>query len=185
MILFAVLGVIINFLAAYFTKDGNSLNQKSVNLHMLEDVLGWFVVLIGAIIMRFTNIKIIDSILSIGVALFILINSFKTLKKIIDVFLEKTPNNINIEEIKKHLMEINGILDIHHVHIRSIDGYNNYATMHIVVNSDYKCVKQKVKEELVKYGIIHTTIEFETEDEKCNSKKCEIKKQKSINCHHH
>ena len=50
MIIFAVLGVIITFLAAYFTKDGDSLNQKSVNLHMLEHVLGWLVVLVGAII---------------------------------------------------------------------------------------------------------------------------------------
>ena len=50
MILFAVFGVIVNFLAATFTREGDSLNQKSVNLHMLEDVLGWVIVLIGAII---------------------------------------------------------------------------------------------------------------------------------------
>ena len=65
MIIFAILGVVINFFAAYFTKEGYSLNQKAVNLHMLEDVLGWAVVLIGAIVMKFTNIIIIDSILSI------------------------------------------------------------------------------------------------------------------------
>ena len=94
MIIFAVFGVIINFLAAYFTKEGDSLNQKSVNLHMLEDVLGWVVVLIGAIIMKFTDISIIDAIMSILVSLFILINTIKNLKSIIDLFLEKIPNNI-------------------------------------------------------------------------------------------
>ncbi|MBR5246131.1 MAG: cation transporter, partial [Clostridia bacterium] len=66
MIIFAVVGAVVNFIAAYFTKDGDSLNQKAVNLHMLEDVLGWIVVLIGAIIMRFTDISIIDPIMSIA-----------------------------------------------------------------------------------------------------------------------
>ena len=101
MILFAVIGVILNFIAAYVTRKGDSINQKSVNLHMLEDVLGWIIVLIGSIIMHFTNISMIDSIMSIGVSLFILINSLKNLKKVLDLFLEKTPKDIDIEEIKK------------------------------------------------------------------------------------
>lgn len=185
MIGFAVLGVSINFLAAYFTKEGDSLNQKSVNLHMLEDVLGWVVVLAGAIIMRFTDIKIIDPILSIGVAIFILINSLKTLKEVVDLFLEKTPNNIDIEEIKEHLLEIKGVIDVHHIHIRSIDGFNNYATMHIVVDGDYKQIKDKIKEELEEHGIAHTTIEFEGKDEKCKSEKCEVKKSSNSHHHHH
>ena len=185
MIGFAVLGVLINFLAAYFTKEGDSLNQKSVNLHMLEDVLGWVVVLAGAIIMRFTDIKIIDPILSIGVAIFILINSLKTLKEVVDLFLEKTPNNIDIDEIKEHLLEIKGVIDVHHIHIRSIDGFNNYATMHIVVDGDYKQIKDKIKEELEEHGIAHTTIEFEGKDEKCKSEKCEVKKSSNSHYHHH
>ena len=66
MIIFAFIGVIINSLAAYFTSKKESLNQKSVNLHMLEDVLGWAVVLIGAIIIKFTEINV-ESVAS-GVA---------------------------------------------------------------------------------------------------------------------
>ena len=52
MILFAVVGVCVNFAAAFFTREGDSLNQKAVNLHMLEDVLGWLVVLVGAVVIR-------------------------------------------------------------------------------------------------------------------------------------
>ena len=55
MIIFAVVGVCVNFCAAIFTREGGSLNQKAVNLHMLEDVLGWLVVLMGAIVMKFTD----------------------------------------------------------------------------------------------------------------------------------
>ena len=83
MIIFAIFGVIINFLAAYFTKEGDSLNQKAVNLHMLEDVLGWIIVLVGAILIKFTKINIIDSLMSIGVAIFILVHAIKSFKSIV------------------------------------------------------------------------------------------------------
>ena len=59
MIIFAIIGVTLNFIAAYVTREGDSINQKAVNLHMLEDVLGWVIVLVGAIIMNFTDISII------------------------------------------------------------------------------------------------------------------------------
>lgn len=186
MILFAVIGALVNFLAAYFTHSGDSLNQKSVNLHMLEDVLGWIVVLIGAIIMRFTDIKIIDPILSILVALFIFINALKNLKIIIDLFLEKTPKGINIESIKEHLLNIKGIKDIHHIHVWSLDGYNNYATIHIVEDGKNKDIKKLVKEELKEHNISHTTIELEKIGEECLEKGCSVNlDNKNIHHHHH
>ena len=182
MILFAVLGTIINLLAAYFTKDGESLNQKSVNLHMLEDVFGWIIVLIGSIIMRFTDIKIIDSLLSIVVAIFIFIHALRNLKEVLDIFLEKTP--IDIEKLKKSLLSLDNILDVHHIHVRSLDGIHNYATMHVVTDGDYKTVKLKLKEELRKQMISHTTIEFEDKDEICASEKCETETLSHIGHHH-
>ena len=72
MILFAIVGFIVNLIASIVTKHGDSLNQKAVNLHMFEDVLGWIIVLIGSIIMKFTDISIIDPIMSILVSLYIL-----------------------------------------------------------------------------------------------------------------
>lgn len=169
MIIFAVIGFLINLLATYFTRDGDSINQKSVNLHMLEDVLGWLVVLIGSIVMKFTNILIIDPILSIAVSLFILIHALEHFKESIDIFLEKIPNNISISDIKNCLLNIEGIIDVHHIHIWSLDGINNCATMHIVTNID---IKNKVKEELKKLNISHVTIEIETPNEICDNKVC-------------
>ena len=184
MIIFAIVGVILNFLAAYATREGDSINQKSVNLHMLEDVLGWIVVLIGAIIMNFTDIKIIDSLMSIGVALFILINSMKNLKKVLDLFLEKTPENVDIEELHKHLLKIDGVDDIHHIHVWSIDGYNNYATMHIVSKSkDIAKIKKEIREELEEHNICHAILE--TEEEACDEKDCEPHLHHEEHHHHH
>ena len=184
MIILAIIGVIMNCIAAYLTKDGDSINQKSVNLHMLEDVLGWVIVLIGAVIMKFTDIRIIDPIMSIGVALFILINTLKNLKQILDLFLEKTPQNINIDHLKEHLQEIDGIEDIHHIHVWSIDGYNNYATMHIVTKSDnIKEIKNNIREELEEFGICHSILE--TEDEACEDTECNPNLHIEHGHHHH
>ena len=184
MIIIAIIGVVLNFIAAYVTKDGESINQKSVNLHMLEDVLGWIVVLIGAIIMNFTDVKIIDPIMSIGVAIFILYNSLKNLKKVLDLFLVKTPNDIDIEELKNHLLEIKDVEDIHHIHVWSIDGYNNYATMHIVSKAkNISKVKKDIREELEEHNICHSILE--TEEEICDDKECHIKLREHSHHHHH
>ena len=183
MIIFAIIGVILNFIAAYVTREGDSINQKSVNLHMLEDVLGWIVVLIGAIIMNFTDIRLLDSIMSIGVALFIFINAFKNLKKVLDLFLEKTPKEIDIDELKKHLLEIKDVEDIHHIHVWSIDGYNNYATMHIVSKAkDISKVKREIREELEEHNICHAILE--TEEEACDDKECHLEIKEHSHHHH-
>ena len=150
MIIFAIFGVIVNSIAGYVTKDGDSLNQKSVNLHMLEDVLGWIIVLIGSIIMRFTNISIIDSIMSIGVSLFILVHALRNLGEVLDLFLVKSPNNIDIDKLKEHIEDIDGVKDIHHIHVWSMDNINNYATLHVVVDDkDIPKIKKKVREEFL------------------------------------
>ena len=185
MIIFAIIGTIINFLAVYFTKEGNSLNQKAVNLHMLEDTLGWIVVLIGSIIMKFTNILIIDSMLSILVAIFILIHALKSFKKVLDLFLEKIPNNISIKQIKEHILKIKNIIDVHHIHIWSIDGYNNYATMHIVTNENSKEIKEKIRKELKHLGISHVTIEIEKKEEICSDLNCKLEACNTNHHHHH
>ena len=108
MIVFALVGVCVNLCAAFFTREGGSLNQRAVNLHMLEDVLGWVVVLVGAIVMRFTDFALLDPIMSICVAIFIFVNAFRNLKDALNVFLEKAPEGVEIEEIKEHLSEIEG-----------------------------------------------------------------------------
>jgi cobalt-zinc-cadmium efflux system protein len=185
MILLAVIGLVVNLAAAFFTKDGHSINQKAVNLHMLEDVLGWIVVLVGATVMHFTDFALIDPIMSIGVALFILINVVKNLKEVLDLFLEKTPHGIDVYEIKKHISEIDGIINVHHIHVWSIDGLHNYATMHIVTNANSQEIKEKIRKELKEYGIGHSTMELESEGEFCHEQHCHMEATLCGYQHHH
>lgn len=185
MIIFAIIGVCVNFGAAMLTREGDSLNQKAVNLHMLEDVLGWVVVLVGAVVMRFTDFYIIDPLMSIGVAIFILINAIKNLKEALDLFLEKTPHGIDVCELKKHICHIDGVLDVHHVHVWSMDGQSNYATMHVVAKGDFHDLKKKIREELREHGIGHATLEFESEGEHCHDEHCHVESHSHEGHHHH
>jgi len=184
MIILSLIGVTVNFIAAYITHDNNSLNQKSVNLHMLEDVLGWIVVLIGAIIMRFTNISYLDPILSILVALFILKQALANFISILNVFLEKTPAQVSLEEIEKHLLNIPGVKNVHHLHIWSLDGYHNYATLHVVSNEPNTKLKQTIKSELSAHQIAHSTIEMENTNENCHDQNCKLHSIDRPHTHH-
>ncbi len=185
MIIFAVVGVMVNFISAYFTHGGESVNQRAVNLHMLEDVLGWSVVLVGAVVMRFTDFVLLDPIMSMAVAVFILINAAKNLKTVLDIFLEKVPDNIDTNEIIHHIKQIDGVLDVHHIHLRALDEQSVYATMHIKAAGDFVEIKHKVKQELAEHGIAHSTLELENEDEHCGEMQCHIHHHSHSCGHHH
>lgn len=185
MILFAVVGVCVNLCAAWITGKGESLNQKAVNLHMLEDVLGWAVVLVGAVIMRFTDLAILDPILSVGVAVFTIIHAVRHLKEALYLFLEKAPEGMDVHHIGMHLCEIPGVEDVHHIHIWSTDGSTNYATMHVVTKDDPALIKEAVRNELAGLGIGHVTLELETPQELCSAKHCHVKHLHTSHHHHH
>ena len=77
-------------------------------------------VLIGAVVIRFTNFVLIDPLMSIGVALFVLVHAVRGMGEALDVFLEKTPKNVDPEEIEHHLHHIDSVADVHHLHIWSL-----------------------------------------------------------------
>ena len=148
-------------------------------------VLGWGVVLVGAVLMKFTDISYIDPIMSIGISIFLLVNAFKNFRKILDIFFEKAPDGIDISELKHHLKEIEGVIDVHHFHLRTLDGANHIATLHIVTDSDPSAVKKAVKEELSEHGISHTTVEIEAPDEECGDLICKPNHTEHSHHHHH
>ena len=177
MIILAVVGVIVNGFAVLRLKKGKSINEKVVSLHLLEDVLGWLAVLIGSIVMYFFNLPVIDSLLSIGIAIFILLNVFKNIRQSIRIILQGVPDSVDIELVKNELKTFANISDIHDLHIWSVDGEYNVLTVHIVLNENMQQekltdLKQKIKSRLHDFNIQHVTIEFEMKDEMCELEEC-------------
>lgn len=157
MLIFAVIGVIVNFIAAFMTKDGSSVNQKAVNLHMLEDMMGWIAVLIGAGVMQFTNWIWIDPILSILVALTILYNSIMNLFEIAGILTERVPDEIDINELKERIAALENVDSVEDMKIWSINNNEIYAIVH--VDTQLPQVKNEIRKILAEYDIVQSTIE--------------------------
>ncbi|MBN2852704.1 MAG: cation transporter [Clostridia bacterium] len=192
MLFLALAGILVNGFAAYKTSKGKGMNEKVVSLHLLEDVLGWAAVLIASIMMMITGIKVIDPILSILITIYILFNIFRNLKKIISILLERAPDGISIDEISEKIINTTEVVDVHHVHLWSLEGINNFVTMHVVIPEDIKNteinrIKQKIHDILLSSGIHHTTIEFEFANECCIDGDCKnvIIKEDKHDRHHH
>lgn len=103
----------------------------------------------------------------------------KNIKQVVDIILEKTPDNIDIDNLKAELEKEINIKEIHHVHIWSMNGESNYLTMHVVIDNNETReniikLKREIKKHLHEKNINHATIEIEYEEEKCNSTNCEL-----------
>ncbi|HCX05079.1 MAG TPA: cation transporter [Clostridiales bacterium] len=175
MIAFAVLGIFINGAAVLRLRKGKSLNEKVVTWHLLEDVLGWVVVLIGSIILNFKDLPIIDPLLSMGITIYILYNVVKNLKKVMNVFLQGVPEDISIEEIEKLVEEKTEALSVHHTHIWTIEGERNMLSTHVKIPDSYNSqdiinLKKNIRKLLKEKNIEHVTIEMEYETEECEGK---------------
>jgi len=122
MLLLAVLGVIINGMAVLRLRKGSSINERVVSLHLLEDVLGWLAVLVGAGIMYFVDAPFIDPLLSILISLYILYNVYRNIRQSLRIILQGSPSHLDMEEVKRSLLEIGEVQDVHDLHAWSVDG---------------------------------------------------------------
>ncbi len=172
MIYLAVGGVIVNGSAAFKLSKGGSLNEKAVYTHLLEDVLGWIAVLIGAVVMHFWNFPIIDPLLSVSIAAFILFNVYKNLKESFRIILQGTPLGVDVKKIHEIILDIPNVKDVHDCHVWSMDGEYHILSIHLVIAenlklSELQSIKREAKKLVSSMGINHTTIEFERVDENC------------------
>lgn len=169
----AIAGILINGIAVIRLKGGSSLNERAVYLHLLEDVLGWVAVLIGAIVLRFVDFPIIDPLLSIGITIWILFNVFRNIKEALKILMQEAPQGVNTDSIEQKILTIKNISSIHDLHLWTLDGESHILTLHVV--TDQACYSSSETEELKtdirdlceKEGISHVTIEIEARGERC------------------
>ncbi len=177
MFLLAIVGILANGAAVFRLNKGHSINEKVVSLHMLEDVLGWTAILIGSVVMYFFDVPIIDPIMSIAIAIFVLSNVYKNLRQTLHIILQGIPEEVDMAEISTHIQKFEGVEDVHDLHVWTVDGTYNVLTVHVVLSNVLTMeklaeLKEEIRETLHEEGIEHVTIEFETADEKCSFEKC-------------
>lgn len=163
----AVLGIVCNgFAAIRLMKDSKqSLNHKGIMLHLLEDVLGWIAVLIGATVMHYTHWYWIDPLLSLVIATVILWNACKNLFSSFEIFLQAKPDDFDNKKISEEVKNINGVAEISNLHCWTLDGMQHVLTMQILTHSfiDKNATKQirlEIDKILRNHKIEHATIEI-------------------------
>ncbi len=166
MIVLAIVGILVNGIAALRMHGGHSLSERVVTWHFVEDVLGWIAVLIAAIVMRVSKIHIIDPILSILITLYVLWNVGKRLKETLAILLQGVPEGLTVELLESEISNISGVMGVHHTHVWTQDGEHHVLSTHVLCDPDFtirQCAKLRttVKSRLAELGVPHVTIEME------------------------
>ncbi|HAF61656.1 MAG TPA: cation transporter [Anaerolineaceae bacterium] len=173
MAIFALVGIVINSIAAMRMKRGKKMNARVLTWHLLEDVLGWVAVLIVSIVMLFIDLPVLDPILSIGLSVFVLYNVIKNLVASISLFLQAVPAEVDMGEIERRMLRLEKVTDVHHTHVWSLDGEENVLTTHIVLeegtkSQDIREIKKAIRLIASEFHCGHTTVEFEYLKDDCS-----------------
>jgi len=179
--LIAGIGIVINFTTAimFFRGKEHDLNIKSAYLHLMADALVSLAIVIGGIGMYYLQWFWIDPLLSIMVVLVILFTTWHLLKDSLRLSLDAVPENISVADVKLTALKLNGVKDLHHVHIWAISTTENALTAHLVlfrnitINEEQK-IKHELKHLLEHKNIHHVTLETERENDNCETNVCDI-----------
>jgi cobalt-zinc-cadmium efflux system protein len=171
MFIFALIGVAVNGAAMLRLRKGNSINERVVSLHFLEDILGWVAVLIGSVVMIFVSVPLLDPALSLLITCFILFNVYRNMKAAFRIILQGVPENVDLIKIRKEITSLAGVKDVHDLRTWTMDGIYNVLTLHVVTDETSSAgiekLKREVRHSLAHQNISHTTIEIEPPDSVC------------------
>ena len=166
MVLFALLGILVNGAAVLRLRKGKSLNEKVVSWHLLEDVLGWIAVLIAGVVMLFADLPVLDPLLSVGITLFVLFNVLKNVRELMRVLLQGVPRGVSVTELEEAIGKVPHVAAVYHTHLWSLEGERNQLTTHILVEDDAPAdhiiaIKENIQAIASGQGIDHVTIQVD------------------------
>ena len=169
MFFIALIGLIFNIVITWIlfssTKKENNINIKSAMLHFLGDLLNSVGVVISSIIIYFTNFIYIDIIMSVVISVIIFIGGYKISKEAFFILMEAVPSEINLNTLRNELLNIDGIKNIHELHVWKNDNEEISFTAHILLDNyekhnNYRIINE-IKEKLTVYDIFHMTVQIE------------------------
>lgn len=164
MFVVAIIGIIFKSISVYRLHTGETFNERAILFHQLGDVFEWIAILILSLVLMFWDgAPYLDPFVSIGIALWLIFNLGRNLVKSIQVLLQKTPDNFDVEEFKRTISEIDGVNAIDDFHIWSLDGIDSVMTLKIDVdfNHNVEEIKNEIYDISKKYHVVDITIELD------------------------
>jgi cobalt-zinc-cadmium efflux system protein len=170
----ATIGIVINAVSAFlfFKEKDTDLNVKGAYLHLLADAAVSLGVVVSGILIYIFSIFWLDMVMSMIIVLVIFYSTWKLFKESLSLTLDGVPKGIDLQKVISEIKEVDGVIDVHHLHIWAISTSQNAMTAHIIINSNTEIeqlnvLKKNIKLELEHVNIQHATLEFETENENC------------------
>ena len=167
MMAVAAVGVLMNGGIAFLLhRAGGDVNIRSALVHMLGDTLSTAAVIIGGWAILVTGKTWIDPALSFGIGALILWSSFGIIRETLNILLEGTPRGVNMELVSAELMKVEGVRDVHDLHIWSLGSESHALSCHIAIEDIPPSVSERILREVqgrlrAEFSIQHTTIQFE------------------------
>lgn len=170
MFIVAIVGLLGNVITALllYRSSKENINIRSAYVHIMSDALSSVGVIIAGILILQYQLYIIDTILTLVIAGYILWQSYHMLRKTIDILMESTPKGLELSAIQTAMAGVNGVLDIHHLHVWRLDEHNILLESHVVIDEEDMNQMESIKSTLKtllsnNFNIHHSTLEFEFE----------------------
>jgi cobalt-zinc-cadmium efflux system protein len=166
MLPLAALGVLVNGWAVFRLSKGKGINSRMLRLHLLEDALGWIAVLLGAIVMHFTGFYLIDPLLSLLIAAYIIYHAAGNLRQVYRLLAQRSPAEIAVADIRQQIESLPQVEQVLDLHIWSLEGTRHILSCHLAVAidiplSEQQKLKTSIRRMLSQYGQFHSTIELD------------------------
>lgn len=166
----AIFGIAINGFAAWKLGHGHTHNEKMMQWHLIEDVMGWVAVLIGSICIMLFQWNWLDPVLAITISLFVLFNVVKRLSQTVSVFLQGNPDPEGLKTFREKVSQMPNIVEVHDVHFWSLDGVRHVLSLHAVLKdlNQGAQTKEEIRRLSKALGDCHITLEIESQTEHCH-----------------
>ena len=167
MMIVAAAGVLMNgVIAALLWGVARDVNMRSAFLHMAGDTLSTAAVIAGGAGILYTGQNWIDPVLSLLIAALILWSSIGIVRETLNILLEGTPQGISLSEIRSGMEDIDGVLNVHDLHVWSLGSQSRALACHVTIAdippSESNCILVNLNHVLKQhFHISHTTIQFE------------------------
>lgn len=165
----AVLGMVVNGLAAWRMGHGHSHNEKMMRWHLIEDILGWVAVFFGSLGIIFFQWNWLDPVLALAISVFVLYNVVKRLGASITLFLQGNPDPEALRDFREKVVALVAVEETHDVHFWSLDGVRHVLSLHVVLADLGRAaaIKEEIRALAKTLGDCHVTIEIESTIEHC------------------
>ena len=169
MLAVAIAGLVANAFSLWLLRQAQaeSLNMRGAFLEVLSDLLGSAAVVVAAAVIAWTGFERADAIASAIIGLLILPRTWSLLREAVDILLEATPKGVDMQEVRRHMLGIAGVADVHDVHAWTITSGMNVLAAHVVLQAgaDASGVLERVERCLADdFDIEHSTVQLETHD---------------------